>query len=694
MTVPLVYEISIIGEDRLRRVMRGTEAELNATASRVESRARRTTGGRAGAPDRAAFRGFDQIGKAARAADDRVIKDRMRGEERASQQRIRNIQREAREQVRAEQQAVAARDRASKASRANFGRGVATTVGGSVRGIAQMGGTVLGIAGGALGGLAATSAVESTLNLQHEQRAIIRNARGPGQADLISQRELGERVARTSVATGASQEGITGGLSAFVAKTGNLSGAIENMNTFAQVAMATGASVEDVFSAAADLSQKLGIDNVKDMQAAFADLTFQGKKGAFEIKNMAAELPELTSTAARMGIHGAGGVKTLGGLMQLSMQGTGSGPEASTAFQNAMNQLVNKAADMQSGKAFGGRKVNVFQGGDARNKMLEIPDIIANMMQASRGNLTEINKVLEIRGNKAFSPMTAAFRTAYQGTQGSEEQKAKAGRDAVVKLIQDAMSTGAQWSDVQQDAQNALQDTTAQIEIAKTKFTNAIGLRLLPALTELIPKFTDMVPAVADGAEAIANFAQQVIENPLPDIGALIAGKIAADLAMAGIGAAAKQAMTEGLGSLSAFGAGGLAISAGVAAISIGALIGNSSAADLADPGRDASRTRLDLVKGNLSEQEMVERRIKLTSSLQGLQQNEPGAVATTLGGISSALGGQSAEEIRQSSISELQKAIADLSKALDDGGSKLVAKIDSISNASPDRRNSPVLRR
>jgi hypothetical protein len=689
MSVPLLYEISVNGEDKIKRVFKSIESEAKATASRVDS-SRRSVAARITRDPVAkqTARGFDQIGRAARAADAAAIRERMSGDKRASAARLRQIAQEERAGVRAAEKSAAASSRAAS----RVASGAARTVGGSVSKVVGFGANALALGGGLLGGMAAGNAIESTIALQHAQRGIIRNARGPGQEGLYTQAHLCKKVETAALGSGASQEGITEGLSQFVAKTGNLKTAVDNIDVFTQAAMAAGADVKDVFSGAADLSNQMHIESITDMQQAFADLIFQGKKGAFEIKNLASELPELAATAARMGMSGVGGIHQLGGLMQLSMKGTGSGPEASTAFQNAMNQLVNKAADLQSGAAFGGRKVNVFEHGDPRQKMLDMPTVIANMLEASRGNLTEISNVLEIRGNKAFSPETTAFRDAYQSTKGTDAEKAKAGRDAVVKMLTDAMDTGAKWSDVQEDAANALKDTSAQLENVKTQFTNAVGQQLLPVLTDLIPKFTELVPTIANLTGVVGSFAQEVINNPIPNIGKIIAAKVGLDLAGAGLAAVFKSALetavkSSGLGAMA--GLGGVAsvfVTGGLVGVSIGAAVGTAASARLGAGSAAAAQTEAELAEsklsvfkgegpGKLGEEGAIRgRKNALEKMRDELAKNGPTALETTAGAASSVLGGKSASEVQKASIADLQKMIDKLSAALATGADKIAS--------------------
>jgi Phage-related minor tail protein len=556
--IPLIYEIGAEIGPQLKRAVRGVESEMKASNSRIAAETRRASTARMTSDPmaRQAARGFDQIGRAARAADAKIIRERMSADKKASAERLKQIADEERAAIRAAEKVAATQERASR----RMASGVAKSVGGSVKKVAGIGANALALGGGLLGGMAATNAVESEIALQHAQRDILRNARGPGQADVMSPEDLRKRVTGTAVATGASREAITGGIAEFVKKTGDLPTAVNNMETFSKVAMAAGADVQDVFAAAADLSKQFGIKDVNEMKQAFSDLVFQGKKGAFILKDMASTLPELSAAFSAMGGRGVGGVKELGGLAQIAKMGTGDPEVAKTALIDAFMEIVGHSKEIQSGKEFG-RRVQVFEGGDPTKAMLGPSTVLANVIAASRGNAIELEKLFGRRGIKAVNPLIATYKRAAESTTGNDATKAEAGRSALIAMIADAANTGAKWNDVQADAQNALQDTSAQLQIAQTRFNDAVGTKLLPVLTELIPKFTDMIPKLANFVGAVADVAQFFINNPFLGIGAIVTGTIVKDLGEAAIGAAVRNALTALLAGTAA--EGGLLAAAG-----------------------------------------------------------------------------------------------------------------------------------
>ena len=700
MSVPLIYDVSVTGEDKLKRVMRSIESEAKASASRVATESRRSvSGSRRGGVDpatRQLARGFDQIGRAARAADAAAIRERMAGDRRANAERLRQIATEERAAKRAAESASKVRERTAS----RVASGFASTVGGSVKKVVGLGANALALGGGLLGGVAAGSAIESTIALQHAQGQILRNSRGAGQENAFTQKELGTRIGAASVATGAGQEDITAGVAAFVAKTGDIKTAVANIQNFATVAQATGATVEDIGSAAADLSQKFDISTTSGMAEALSVLAFQGKRGAFELKNMAAEFPVLASAAARAGMTGTGGVKTLGGLIQIATVGAGK-EQATTSLIDAFAELTAHADGLEKGSL--GKSVSVFQKGKGIGHgevQRAFPDVIREVISAAHGDATKLNPIFGLRGIKAISPLMTAYNKASIGAGGGAKGDA-AGKSAIDAMIRTNLEAGGTFAEIQKDAAAALQETSSQLEIAKTQFTNAIGTQLLPVVTDLIPKFRDMIPALADLAGSAANLAQWLLANPLTGLGAAVLGMVVKDLATAGIGAGVKTAVESAikLATGGAVGAGGVLsvfVTGGLIGVTLGAVAGNEAAARVADPGVAAAQTSLDLATGALSDpKEIADRRAALQSKLTDLQTNGPGASATFFGGVSKAMGGKSAGEQQQASVTSLQSAIDKLSAALARSGDEFAAKVAAASpgGANP-RRTNPVVDR
>lgn len=514
----------------------------------------------------------------------RSERERIAAEKSVERERLAAEKSVGREQMRQEKYWADARAKSRAADRAEREttlsnhkatvRSVAGGVGNSVRSavgtIAGIGGTVLGVAGLAGAG----EAVSQEIDIDRRVRQTVVNARGAGETGA-DPRAIRNQIRDVAKSTGVSESGLTGGVEAYVTKTGDIKAAMSNLQSFATVSMATGAAVEDISSSAADMA-KLGITNIDDMTQALATLTMQGKKGSFEIRDMAQQFPEVLANAAKNGIRGLSGLTQLGGLMQIVQHSTGNASETTTALNQMSNQLVAKQGDLASGKALGGRKVNVFTD-KTNHTMRDQRDIIGDVLEGSRGDIAKLNDLFEIRGSKAFSGFTTAYNTKYDSAKrgGATDKDASAqGRAAAMALLDDAAKVAGTWSDIQRDAAEVAKSDAVKLEKINTQLREAFATKLLPALERLMPKFEELIPQIAKVTGAFADFIGWFVSNPVKGLGYLVLGKIGEDLAAAGIGAGAKAAMEAAIAKSLASGisVGRLAATATTATLAISAL--------------------------------------------------------------------------------------------------------------------------
>lgn len=556
MPVPLIYDIGVQGEDRIKRVFKGIESEARANASRMAAESRRSVTARGtGDPSvRQAARGFEQIGRAARAADAAAIRARMAGDRRAAAERLRGIAREEREAVRAAERAAAATQRTAS----RIGSGIAATVGGSVKKVIGLGANALALGGGLLGGVAAGNAIESEIQIRTAASKLANQARRP---------ELkGQLATEAKQVRGYSGTEALGALEQFVNITGDLDTARQLLPDLGKLALATGADlgelaatagnafipVSDSLKGVSDPAERsrLQLEQMRDVMAALAG---QGAVGAVEIKQLASYFAGLAATSNRFVGNKADLLKTMGAITQAARQrgGAADAAEAVTSTERFSSDVIKHS----SGLAKLG--IDVFS--DKTHTQLADPqEIIQRVLAKTKGNLSTLGDVFGERGIRAIQGFSPLYTEA-------EKRKPGSGRAAVAAEFQRLM--GAQFSteDINRGAANRYSDEDVRLKEAQKEFNDAIGTKLLPVLTALIPKFTDLIPKVADAAGVLADFATNVINNPIPNIGALIAGKIALDLASAQIG----EVVALGMGKIFAFIAAG-----GVTNAATGALVG------------------------------------------------------------------------------------------------------------------------
>jgi hypothetical protein len=389
------------------------------------------------------------------------------------------------------------------------------------RRLSAIGGAVASVGTSILGGATsligsgidmAGGLVRSSLSTQAIANRVSINARAAG-AGGVDPTTLRKEFEATAIANPGQQAADIGkATQAYVDLTGDLNTARSSMETFATVASATGASVVDVATAAASLGSKFDVKKTEDMRAVLAGLAFQGKGGAMTLKDLAAQFQRLASAGAAFGLgKGPEAVAKLGGILQIARQGTGGPRAAATAVENIFSGLVQK------GGKIAGLKVYDKKGGKR-----DINEVLADAVTLAGGNNMQrkeqsLLKVFGKQGIRGVNPLLAAYKDAAEGKTGKDAQEA--GHAAVLKMLQDMASTGAQWAEIQKDAAQAQEDTSARLTGAWEQLTAAAGESLAPAIADLATKFAtnrgalDLFAAALAGAgaslEAFADFAQK-----------------------------------------------------------------------------------------------------------------------------------------------------------------------------------------
>lgn len=585
----LEYDIRVVGADRVRRELASLETRFAQFNARGGGRAGAAAAGAGAAsvshrrPGNEA-RELERAARAAQRAEQVAFRERQRAIDRQlSTQRALGVQRareaaassralriEQRERQRAvDRQSASQRSLARQRAReeaatlrsvrkvtSERARFIGSTIGntgrriaGAVGAVGRTGAAMIGLGGVAL----ATSAAHDALALDERARRLSIQGRGPGEQGRDPE-ELRKSFTRIGIASGMAPEDVAGGAEAFVTKTGDVKTAIDNLQTFATVAQAAGASVEDIGSAAADLSTKMGISKVEDMQKALAMLISQGKRGAFELKNMAAEFPELLAAAQSAGVTGMGGVRQLGGFLQIARGSTGSAAETTTAVNTVFRQLSANALDLQSGKAFGGRKVQVFEGskskpgGDPTKPMRNFVDILSDTLAQSRGDLTKLQDIFDVRGIKAVNPLISTARAERERvlkSGGSEKDAAAAVRKAIAAQIEAAAGKDGDFKEVQRDAADVMKSPAIQMRNALTEIKAALAQELLPTIKQLAPHIRELAPEIAKLTRRFIEIASWLSQNPLKGAFAAVAATLIYEVTKAKIGEAITSAIAK-----------------------------------------------------------------------------------------------------------------------------------------------------
>lgn len=197
----------------------------------------------------------------------------------------------------------------------------------------------------ALGNVGIAATAKSVLNFRDSLNSLGVQA-GLTDGELNS---LRDQIHGVSKASNQMQDDVTEALDAFVAKTGDISTARKNLELYAKVATATGATLKDVALVGVELSDKLGI---KDQRNALSILAAQGRAGAVEIRDLATKAPKIFSAASSMfGVKGEEGLRGTGALAQVfakAFGGTGSSAMVATSMSNVFSDLLKRQSIIES----------------------------------------------------------------------------------------------------------------------------------------------------------------------------------------------------------------------------------------------------------------------------------------------------------------------------------------------------------
>ena len=281
--------------------------------------------------------------------------------------------------------------------------GLAARAGGKVRGGIGLAAGVLGVAGG---GFAIASGLKRVMTM--EQRYARLQIQSSSTAETIARvrKEIEATASLPEIRLDASE--LLATVEAVVQRTGDLDFARDNLLSFAQATQGYGGpgSGGAIGQIGSEL-RKLGIKTQKEVAEFFNLLAAQGTQGAFTLGNVASEGPRLFSAYSRLGYKGPDAGREMGALAQLSQMGTGSAPEATTAFE----ALLRTFSDADKGDAMWREwGVNVR---DASGAFRAPSEIIKEVFAATGGDPTELGRVFDETAIRAL-PSTAEMLAKYE----------------------------------------------------------------------------------------------------------------------------------------------------------------------------------------------------------------------------------------------------------------------------------------
>lgn len=548
----LVYNIAVIGQDRLRRSLRSVERELNSHAKRIEQ----TTGTRVSGGQRTAtaarrstssfaetkklFRPWEEVGKVAARLEMKRHRDALRNIEKEKNAKIRAEEAAARAAKRAQAAAITAQRR----HRQGVGRNASASIMSAGGGVMRTGASMAGLASGAVmfnaarQEMSAEGAAADLAGIHFGAMPTDKRSRGRIKEDVLG---LASGISRKS---GISRAEIIGGLSKFQEKSADLQQAERLMPFMAELKDSKGGRLEDYGEFAGLAAQAMRDSGIKDpdkvdagVKRALSGAAAMAARGQISMTDMAQLGGQVAATAGRQGGDPVRNILDAMATMNIAIRGGASSPaEAATSAIRMTDDLIKNQDKFRKAG------VEVF---DERGDVRAMDQIVLESLKATKGSLPALKDLFDVRGMRAIETQAKMFREA-SGGKTDDESIAKG--VARVKAEQQRFFS-ADVSDAERKQGAAFRRSQADRKVDKTiaEFNQALGKQLLPVLTKAIPELKTAIPTIVKATSALADFAKFFLDNPLKGIGLIIAGQVALDVAKAGIGRVIAAGITRSM---------------------------------------------------------------------------------------------------------------------------------------------------
>lgn len=190
-----------------------------------------------------------------------------------------------------------------------------------------------------------------------------------------------------------------------VSKTGDMKFAADNMKNLAYAISATGAAGQDVGAMGADLMEKFGIKDKKDIIETMGLLVNQGKAGAFELRDLASQGERVTAAYASTGRMGKVAVAEMGAMLQMARKSTGSPEQTATALE----ALIRNFNDPNKRKILTGNGIKILDPEDPK-RMRSIVEISKDLIKLTKGDTSKIGRVIDQEGLKALMALVIEYK--------------------------------------------------------------------------------------------------------------------------------------------------------------------------------------------------------------------------------------------------------------------------------------------
>lgn len=355
-----------------------------------------------------------------------------------------------------------------------------------------------------------------------------------GELSPAEEAGLGQTIRESALRWNQTQMEVSNGIGVLVA--GNIQNAKEleaYAPIMAKMATATRASMDDLGSVAIALKNNLGV-SASGFDGAMNMLAYAGKRGQFEIRDMAKWLPALTPAFQFLGVTGKEAVAEIGAALQIARKGAGSNDEAANNFKNFLQKLtstdtlkdfekagINLTDSMMNLRAKGMTPVQ---------SMLEI--ITQYMGSKGPQAAGQFQQAMNIKDDKEREMALQRLSEAYKLGELFQDMQAMAFiRPAIANMgeMKDIKAGSLEASDkklIDQDWERRMDTATErykQFKVGLSEVGLTVGEALLPVLQETLTAVTPVIHRFGEWAKQNPG----LIKGVIGVVGGLFAGKLA-----------------------------------------------------------------------------------------------------------------------------------------------------------------------
>jgi hypothetical protein len=558
MTIPLEYNLSVIGQRDVDRAFLALEQRVAQHVKRVEQ----ITGlhGRGGgvANDRTSATGIRSAARLeaeatrasarearARAKNEeqwenytRTIKDRrLREDEKRERQQTKTHEQEAKKRARTEDQLRKSSERAALRSAHDAGAarmGFARSVGGTLGAIGRSGLALTGLGGGAI----AANAVHDQMRVESLAAGLAGKVAGRGASEAQIRTARDTLMVQSASVRGMKQDQVLGMAEGFGALTGDYAAGTRMAPDLGKLSLATGADPAELARVAGNVQMKLKSTlSGKNLEAAVMESTRlfagQGEMGAVDIKDFATYAGRITATASMFSGNRERNMGSLGAIAQAAI-GSGSASsaeEATSAVARLGSDLMTKKEDIRK------LGINIFDG----DKLKAPEELLTELITKTGGNMSKLDPLLGQMSMRPVLGLSAVYGDA-------EAQKKGSGKQALTDYFEGMRKGGFTKDDIDKRANVIMESPEIVLMENMKKLNMAIGKELIPVVTKFVGQIGEAAPAIGKFASAVGGTASWFLDNPFKGLGAVVSGVIAKELLSAGIGKIISGALSGGAG--------------------------------------------------------------------------------------------------------------------------------------------------